>query len=1088
MKKNILFYLRNPSRFHHCLIWGVGILLSVSVFGYAKPFEINLYSVASEDNSSFQQTKEVKGTVLSADDNSPVTGATVRLVGKSDATSTDDQGDFVLQVAIGDVLEVSSLGFKSTRVTIRENTSVIVVTLDSDRSNLDEVVVTGYGTQRKKDLTGSVAVVDVAELKAQPASSAVEALQGKAPGVQIVNEGAPGSTAQIKIRGYSTINNNEPLYIIDGVPHEGKLTWLNHNDIESMQVLKDASAASIYGARANNGVIIITTKSGQKGKPQITFESKVGLNNPQYNRFPKMLTPQQVVDLDNEIRGVNNTLPDYLLAGTKTGHEITLDDVDMSKYNYTRDPTTFYSIVKTNKEGTDWFREISQRGMSQDYQLSATGGSDHAAYAMSGGYLKQKGTIIHSGFERFNIRTNTKFDAFDGRFRFGENLQYSYTEGFGMGVNPNTAGAYMDEGSVIGWAYRSQTAIPVYDEGGNFAGSRGGYGNARNPVAFAYRGKDNINKNNFFFGNAFGEVDIVDGLFFRTSFGLKYETWSGRSISYPTPERSEGSFTNNSLSENQGYGSEWTWTNTLNYTQEFDLHRLSAIVGTEAISNNSHSLSGSRNDFFILNSLDYFYLDAGTSNFGNSSSGSIGSMYSIFGKVDYSYDERYILSATVRRDGSSNFGPENKFGVFPGVSAAWRISSEEFARNADWLNDLKFRIGYGVTGNQRIPSYNYVDRFASSLTQSSYPIGGGISSGLWQSDYANEQVKWEQVNAFNVGLDFSVLEGDFDGSIDYYDKKTKDMLFRVPLPAIAVGGAASPYVNVGSMRNHGLEFSLNYHYGYKQGKDFTFDISATWAKNINNVTALAPSVSQQVYGNFRNITTTVLRTGDPFGSFYGFRVAGVYRDDEDVANSPNYSDGGARPGGLKYVDINGDGVINDDDRTIIGNPHPDFTYSLGFNSAYKAWDVLLSFYGSQGNDVFNMVPYYTDFGVFNGARSVRLLDAWSPTNPESKMPSLTPNPSSYEQTSSDYYVEDGSFLKLKNLQVGYTLPLKNWSTMQGLQKLRVYLGVTNVFTLTKYRGIDPEVSATPSDYPAIGVDMGTYPQSRQFLLGLNIGF
>lgn len=1068
------------------MLWVSGALLfGLPVFGSVSR-EANATELSAYIRSEQQ---EIHGVVRDAVSHEPVVGATVRITGKSMATSTDESGAFTIQAAVDDELTIEFLGYQPSRVSVLSSTADITVDLQIDNSNLEQVVVTGYGSQRKKDLTGSVAIVDVEELKAQPAATAVEALQGKAPGVQIVNDGAPGSTPQIKIRGYSTINNNEPLYIIDGVPFEGKLSWLNQNDIESMQVLKDASAASIYGARANNGVVIITTKIGVEGKPQLSFDAYYGIQTPQYDRYPKMMTPQQVQDMDNKLNGSNTELPDYLLAGGLSGHDISPEDVDMSLYNYSRDAGTFYQITKANKEGTDWLREVSRSAPTQSYQLSATGGGENASYSLSGGYLGQKGTIIHSQFERFNVRTNTRFSAFDGKLRFGENMQYGHTRGVGMGVNPNAAGDYMGDESVVGWAYRIQPIVPVYDEGGNFAGTRGGYGNAQNPVAVAFRQKDNVGKSNFFFGNVFGEVDVIDGLTARTSFGLRYENYNGMSLTYPNPEWSEGSYTNNGMSEYYGHGSEWTWTNTLTYAKTFDKHNLNIMAGTEAISSSGRDLSGSRNDFFTLNSLDYFYLDAGTSNIGNGGSGSLASMFSIFGKVDYSFDDRYVLSATVRRDGSSNFGPQNKYGVFPGVSGAWRISSEEFMQSVDWVSDLKLRAGYGVTGNQRIPPYNYLNRFASSLSQSSYPIAGTVESGLWQSDYANEDVKWEQVNALNIGLDFTLFDGDFDGAIDYYDKKTNDMLFRVPLPSVAVGGAASPYVNVGDMRNHGLELSLGYHYGRRQDKEYTIDLFGTLAKNINEVVALAPSVTQQNYGNYRSLQTTILKPGEVFGAFYGYQVDGVYRDEEDVANSPNYADGLARPGGLKYVDTNGDGVIDAADRTIIGNPHPDFVYSLGINAAYKRWDLALFFYGSQGNDVFDVSRYFTDLGVFNGARSARLLDAWSPENPNSKIPSLTNGPSDYESATSSYYVQDGSFLKLKNLQIGYTLPVEHlFGKNTTVNKLRLYAGVTNLFTITNYDGLDPEVTAAPSDYPALGVDLGVYPQSRQFLFGVSLGF
>lgn len=609
-------------------VWISSALLLLSIPAFSIP---NTLPTANSPTRTSTIQNQIRGKVTDATTNTPLAGVTIRVLGKATATSTDEDGNFTIQATSDDVLEFTYVGYIKQEVPA--SSTNIQISLQQDISSLQDVVVTGYSTQRVKDLTGSVAVVDVAQLKTTPAASAVESLQGRATGVQIVSDGAPGSTPQIKIRGFSTINNNEPLYVIDGVPYEGKLSWLNQNDVESMQVLKDASAASIYGSRANNGVVIITTRTGKAGKTRINIDSYFGYQVPKLSSYPKMMTPQQVLDLDNALTGKNETLPEYLLAGGISGHNITPEDADMSKYNYGgTDRSTFYQITKANKAGTKWFNELSQNAPTQSYQISATGGSENATYAMSGGYLGQKGAIIHSGFERFNIRTNTQFKAFEGRLRIGENLQYSYTEGYGIGVNPNTAGAYIGEGGSLGFAYRIQNIIPVYDEGGNFAGSYGGWGNGENPVAIAYRAKDNKNRSNFFFGNAYGEYDLIPSLTLRTNFGMRYENYNGLSINYPNPEFSEGSF-NNGMSEYQGYFTEWTWTNTLNFRPELgEDHNLSILAGTEAIKSRGRDLSGSRNGFFTLNSLDYFYLNAGTSNIGNASSGSVGSLFSFLRK------------------------------------------------------------------------------------------------------------------------------------------------------------------------------------------------------------------------------------------------------------------------------------------------------------------------------------------------------------------------------------------------------------------------------------------------------------------------
>lgn len=1036
----------------------------------------------------------IKGVVKDATTGQVITGVSVKIKGTSKGTSTDADGAFTIQGKVGDVLVVSYIGYSSAEVTVTGKAD-LTISLNSAEGALEEVVVTGYSSQRKKDLTGAVAVVSVKDLKTTPAASAVESLQGRATGVQIVVDGAPGSTPQIKIRGYSTINNNEPLYIIDGVPYEGKLSWLNQNDIESMQVLKDASAASIYGSRANNGVVIITTKIGKEGKPQFNLDSYYGVQVPNSSRFPKMLSPQQTLDIENLLNGESKKLPDYLINGPKVGGKdiITDADIDMSKYKFDAGSRAdFFQITKANKAGTNWFDALSQNAPTQSHQLSVLGGGENASYAISGGYLKQKGTIIHTGFEKYNLRSNTRFSAFNNKLRFGENMQYSFTEGFGVGVNTNTAGDYIGEGSALGFAYRIHNIIPVYDMGGNFAGSVGGqFGNGENPVAIAYRAKDNKNKSNMFFGNVFGEYDIFSGLTFRSSFGMKYENYNGISYTYPNPEFTEGSF-NNGINEFFGLNKEWTWTNTLNYKATFNEdHSLAILAGTEAIQNRNRQIRGKGNGFFTMSTLDYLYLDAASTGRVSEGGGSVGSLFSIFGKVDYSFKDRYILSATVRRDGSSNFGPNNKYGTFPGASAAWRLSQEEFMKGISWLSDLKIRAGYGVTGNQRIPANQYLDRYQVAVNSSSYPIDGSLTSGMWHNAYSNPNVKWEQVSALNLGLDFTLLQGDFDGSFDWYNKKTKDMLYLLPLPAVAAGRAASPYVNIGDMENKGIELSLNYHYGRRQQSAFTLDLSGTISRNVNKIVSLAPSVSQQVYGSFRSMETSILKPGEAIGAFYGYKVIGIYSD-ADMANTAvaKYEDGRSRAGALKYEDVNGDGKIDANDRTIIGSPHPDFVYSFNINAGYKNFDFMAYFYGSKGNKNYEATRYFTDFGVFRGQKSERVLDAWdAKNNPSSMIPSQVNNASAYEYASSSYYVQDASFLKLKNLQVGYNFDTnKVFGNNTGIKKLRAYVGVTNLFTITKYQGLDPEVSATPSTYSALGVDFGVYPQARQYMLGVSLGF
>lgn len=1049
--------------------------------------------------------REIKGKVTDQD-GEPLPGVSVVLKGTTIGTSSNTDGQYTLSVPDGTAtLIFSFVGFGTQEVSVPAGSSVADVALKEDQKALSEVVVIGYGTAKKQDLTGAVSVVNVSQLKAQPVASPVESLQGKATGVHIINDGAPGSTPQIRIRGFSTINNNDPLFIIDGVPFEGKLSWLNQSDIETMQVLKDASSASIYGARANNGVVIITTKKGKPGAaPMITFDTYVGTQVPRRESFPKMLNPQQFGEYiyaafnnmndptrlpgqggttgTNYGTGSSPVLPEYLLAGTATGHNVTAAQADLSRYNYSRNLSNFYQITKANQEGTDWFREITTNAPMQNYQLSVSGGGQNSNYAVSGGYMNQQGTVIHTGFERYTFRANTNFNLFNNKVRIGENFQFSRIRSNGVGVNPNMAGDYQGEGSAIGFAYRIQTIIPVYDEMGNFAGTRGDkLGNAQNPVALLHRAKDNYGMSHNLLGNAFAEADLLPGLTARTSFGLRYENYNSFSVSYPNPEHSEGSM-NNSLSETHGYNSDWTWTNTLNYRKETGGHNFGAMVGTEAVKTHWRDLSGSRNEFFILGNLDYYYLNTGALNVNNSSNGSLSSLYSWFGRVDYAFESKYLVSATLRRDGSSNFGPENRFGTFPAASAAWRISGENFMSSVNWVDDLKLRAGYGVTGNQRIPAFQYVPRYSASQAHSYYPITGSVVSGVWQSNYDNPSIKWEELRSLNLGLDFTLLNYTLDGSLEWYTRDTKDMLYPVPMPSAAVGMGSSPFVNIGTMNNRGVELSLNYHYMKPSASNFTFDAGINFSRNINELTFLAPSVPEQPYLSYRNLQVSLLKPGEVFGAFYGYNMIGIYQNEAELAGG--YP--GARVGGPKYEDINGDGVIDANDRTVIGNPHPDFIYSLSLNATWKNFDVLMFFNGSQGNDLYEVTRQFTDFGLFGGAISERLLDAWSPSNPSSMVPSPYDQRPAYEMNSSSYYIQDGSFFRMRNLQLGYTFGDKILG--KSVKGLRAYVSATNLFTLTKYTGMDPEVSQLSSTFSAPGVDSGIYPVSRQYLFGVSVTF
>jgi TonB-dependent starch-binding outer membrane protein SusC len=1057
------------------------------------------------------QQRTITGKVTSKE-GTPLADASVIVVGQKTGETTGPDGSFSIRVpANAKTLRVSYVGYQSEDVPITSENN-ITVSLQSSATNLNEVVVTGYGTQRKKDITGAVAVVNTSELKQQPATSPIEALQGKATGVQIINDGSPGSTPQIRIRGNTSINNNDPLFVIDGMPYQGKLSWLSSDDIESMQVLKDASAASIYGSRANNGVVIITTKIGRKGPPRINLHIYDGTQVPMRERFPKYLNPQQFGQYvwtqysnagvpvagstmsDYYGNGATPKLPEYLLAGSTVGQNVTAAQADPSKYNYSpTNSTTFYQITKANQAGTNWFKEITHNAPMQNYELSILGGGDNSNYAVSGGAYNQQGTIKYTNFKRYYIRANTNFTAFNGALKMGENAQYSYTKGIGFATNPNVAGSYAGEGSPLGWAYRIQTIVPVYDIKGNFAGTRGsGLGNADNPLAILYRGRDNYNNDNLFFGSAYADLKIANGLNLKTTFGTQYDNYAGIGIGYPDPERSEASFVN-SLSEYQGWGTQWTWTNTLTYHQKWNKHDFKLMGGTEAIKSTGRSLNGGGNNFALFGDINYYYLNTATASKSSGSSGYNSTLASLFGKVDYSYDDRYILSATVRRDGSSNFGPNYRYGTFPAGSAAWRVSNEDFMKSVSWVNDLKLRAGYGATGNQNIPSFQFLKTYQQSVVASSYPIGGSaLASGIWTNSYDNPNIKWEELKSWNVGLDFTLFSNKIDGSFDWYNRKTSDMLYPVPLLSQARGGGASPFVNIGSMSNKGVEFSVNYHYNAEaiSEKAFTFDVGANISRNVNKVLSLAPTVTNQLYGSNRNVTSSILAPGQPFGEFYGYKVIGINQSADDIAKSPEYS--GARVGGFKYADVSGpdgkpDGTITPDDRTFIGSPYPDFIYSLSFNASWHRFDVSMFFNASYGNKIFDETRYYTDLNGFYGAVSSRLLDAWSPTNTKSMIPSPYYKAPLLENAANSYYVQPGSYFRMKLLQIAYNFAIPR-SFQEKISGIKLYVSGTNLFTITKYSGLDPEVTQFSSTFSAPGVDLGMYPSSRQYLVGLNVTF
>jgi TonB-linked SusC/RagA family outer membrane protein len=1051
----------------------------------------------------FAQTNRVTGKIIGPD-NAPLIGVSIQISGTTQGTTSDINGGFAIDVPGNSSLVFSYIGYANQTIQVNGRTT-INVTMASDAKALSEVVVTGYSTQSRRDITGAVTTVDAAELTKVAAPNVAQQLQGRAPGVTVTTNNTPGGEATVRIRGFGTINNNDPLYVIDGVPTKGGLNNINPNNIESMQVLKDASSASIYGSRAANGVIIITTKKGKAGLPEFSFNARTGVQTGKID-LDMIINPQQHGDLLwQQLRnagiltngnpshqqygnGVNPVVPDYILAGSSYGLFEGDPRVNPSLINYNRNG--FYQIVRANKEGTDWLNEILRPAAIQEYNLGATGGSENGRYALSLNYFKQDGVLLHTSFDRYSLRSNTEF-SFKDRFRVGENLEVSFTQNQGYYNNNGTAsGSNNQDGNPVGNAYRIPSIIPVYDITGRFAATRAaGLGPATNPVAQLHRNRNDKTSNFRAFGNAYAEADILKDLTAKSSIGVDYINANRVDFNLLDLEEAEIESAN-SLSNANAYDITWTWSNTLNYKKTLnDIHSLNVLVGSEAIQGLGRDFSANRTTFFSEDP-QYMYLSAGASGINNAGSGYEWGLFSLFGKVNYALKDRYLLEATVRRDGSSRFGANNRYGTFPAFSAGWRLSAEEFMSGLTFLSDLKLRGGWGQTGNQEIGNYNGFDTYRSTLNQSSYGITGANTSvvaGFDTQAFGNPDAKWETTTQSNVGLDATVLDGKLGLTFDWYNRITSDMLYQVSLPATQ-GTASVPFVNVGEMRNRGIDLGLDFN-NEALGGDLKYGINVNFSTYRNEVLKLNNSATAVLLGpNIRSYTWTRSVVGQPLYSFFGHVIDGIYQNETEVANSPTYP-GYAAVGKFKYRDVDGNGRIDDNDRTFIGNPHPDFTYGVNLNLGYKNFDLSAFFQGVQGNEVLNMVKRWIDFNNQAGNRSLRMLnDSWTPQNPGAVLPILNSTDSRSQQPSS-YFVEDGSYLRMKNLTLGYTLPATVLSKIK-LQNLRVYVQAQNLFTITNYSGIDPEITSvgsTPGS-TVLGVDQGAYPQSKMYQIGVNFGF
>jgi len=777
-----------------------------------------------------------------------------------------------------------------------------------------------------------------------------------------------------------------------------------------------------------------------------------------------------------------NGLPDYLYGGPGVKGTAMEGDpaVDPSKYLLDpEDPSNNYLIEKVNKSGTDWFHEIFKPAPQQQHNLSISGRTEDVNYLLDINYLDQQNTLIETYLKRYSVRINTGYSI--GRhIRIGENA-YIFTA-----ENPQISN--VNENNPIGHVFEQMPIVPVYDIKGNFGGAFEGpdLGRAFNPVAILKRTSNNINRSWNALGNLYLDIDFLKHFTARTNYGINVSNDYNRSFTFNNYNDREGFTNDNGLSESRSNSLYWIWTNTLTYNNTFGKHALKVLIGSEAIESSARGLQGSRQKFFSTDP-DYLILNNGTSNITNSSSASDNTLFSLFSRLDYSYSDKYLIGLTIRRDGSSKFGSKNRFGVFPSISLGWRVSRENFMQSLAWLDDLKLRGSYGVLGSQNnVSAGNAFSTYSSSISGSYYDIAATNNSsqpGIYQSHIGNPQTGWEKDIISNFGFDATLLKDKIDISADYYIKSIKGLLFPLPLPATA-GGASAPTVNIGDIKNSGVDVSVNYR--GKINNDFSYMIGAnitTYSNQIVNVPA--PGYFDTYSSRFGNLIRN--QDGHPVSSFFGYKITGLFQSDEDVSKSPSQPD--AAPGRFKYEDVNGDGKITPDDRTFIGNPNPDLTYGLNLALNYKRFDFSAILYGSQGNDIFNEVKWYTYFyAAYKGGRSRDLLNAWTPENTNTMIPKIEPAGTfSTSAVPNSFYIEDGSFLKLRSLVLGYSID-PHFLTRYSISKLRIYIQATNLFTVTKYSGLDPEVTASGGD-ASFGVDLGTYPSNEQnFLFGVNLSF
>ncbi|PRY85771.1 SusC/RagA family TonB-linked outer membrane protein [Mongoliibacter ruber] len=1011
--------------------WSQSASLICLIFLWLTLFPME--SGAQTDN----QLIDVSGTVMASDSGESLPGVNVLIKGTTSGTATDIDGNFTLRsVSPNDVLVFSFIGYAPIERRVG-NTSTFNVTMDPDQSSLSEIVIVGYGTQERAKVTGAISSITSENIRELPVPNLASAIQGRAAGVNVTNTGAPGTNPVVRIRGVGTVGNNDPLYVIDGVP-AGGLNQINTADIESIEVLKDASAAAIYGSRAANGVILVTTKKGTKGKPVVTVDSYVGTQ-----------AAWRTLDLLGR--------EDYLAFGR-----------DLLGNAGDPPPQRFDNLGDLANVETNWQNEMFRTASIQDHNVGISGGNDNVLYNVSAGYFAQEGIMRGTDFERFSFRSNTEFKI-SNRVTVGQTLTIAYSN---RNNEPFTGGRTQLEHIVKQVPY-----IPVRDEsrlGGFRSPDRVDGSDPENPVLNADL-RTNNTQDYKILGTAYLKVNILDGLDYKFLVGT--DLAMGTTNEY-TPRFRSGDFHEQPfavIGQNRFSFFSPLISNQLNYQKTINKHSFDVLAVAEQQSFVSTSLSGSGQNF-LTNEIRELQ---GVQNMTTSSNRIEYAILSFLGRFNYDYDQKYLFSASIRRDGGSRFGPANKWGTFPSISAGWRISEESFMQGLSGVSDLKIRASYGETGNDQIGDYVYQATINSNFF---YPVAGSLESGSTISALANTDLRWETTIMKNIGIDLGLFNDSFNMSLELFDNRTEGMILGVPIPP-SLGYDGAPVANVGTVSNRGIELALGYR---KYSGDFQFSVDGNIGFVQNELVSLGSG--NTIFGpEFQGDPLTFTEEGKPIGYFYGWQTDGLFQQGQESSQQPN-----ASPGDIRFVDVNGDGTIDANDRTFLGHYLPDFTYGLNFSANYKNFDFSMFVQGVYGNQIFNLLRFHTEgmTRLFNASEVV--LDRWTPENTNTDVPRAVNGDPNRNARASSRWIEDGSYLRIKNLSLGYNVPtpLLDQISKGSISKVRLYVAAQNLLTITNYTGYDPEIAARTgiNTTLGLGIDYGQYPAPRTFTGGIQLSF